>query len=209
MVIEKLKLGELQTNCYLMYDPSTSEAIVIDPADEASFIGEKLVRRNLELKFIIATHGHFDHILAAWELQLAFGIPFLIYKGDLFLVQSVKKSASWWLKKEIITNPPEKIAFIKDGEKINLGNLNISVIHTPGHTPGSVCLYAASEKILFTGDTLFAQGVGRTDFAYASEKQLSASFKKLSRLPGDTLIYPGHGESSLLGEALQDIATFA
>ena len=200
--IEKLCLGELQTNCYLLRDPNAKEAIIVDPAAEAEFIGEKLARENTTPKLIIATHGHFDHILAAWELQLAFDIPFLIHKDDLFLVKKLTSSASYWLKRKVWQKPPEKIEFVEKKEKIELGKHALEVIHTPGHTPGSICLYSEEEEFILTGDTLFARGVGRTDFSYSSKKLLFLSLRKIFSLPSYLVIHPGHGPSCSLKEAL-------
>lgn len=192
MTIRKLTLGELQTNCYLVYDEKTKEGIIIDPADDANFISEQTLSLNVNPKFIVATHGHYDHILAAWELQLAFNIPFFIHKDDLFLVKNLNKSASHWSSRKIVERPPEKIDFLQEGESI----VFVKIIHTPGHTPGSVCLYNKEEKILFTGDTLFADGIGRTDFSYSSAKDIKESVNKILSLPEETIIYPGHGENA-------------
>lgn len=187
-------LGELQTNCYIVIYQNTNQCLIIDPADEANFISEQILRQNLKPTAIIATHGHFDHILAADELQMAFAIPFYIHQRDLFLVKNLQKSASFWTKRKIVEKSPEKISFFQAHTRNFAG---LKIIHTPGHTPGSVCLYFPEEKTLFTGDTLFANGVGRTDFAYSSEKDLLTSLKNLSQLPPETKLYPGHGESKI------------
>lgn len=198
-------LGELQTNCYLIINQNTNQCLIIDPADEANFISEQILKQKLKPTAIIATHGHFDHILAANELQMAFAIPFYIHKKDLFLVKNLQKSASFWTKRKIFEKSPEKISFLQTRIRNFKDFGKLRIIHTPGHTPGSVCLYFPEEKTLFTGDTLFANGVGRTDFTYSSEKDLLASLKKLAKLPGETKIYPGHGESSNLKEALVNL----
>jgi len=203
MKIQTFVLGELQTNVFLVSDPETNEAILIDPADEANFLSEKILTQNLKLKQIIATHAHFDHILAAWELSLAFNLPLCFHPKDKKIANYMQKSAKFWLKREIVEKPPQNIKHLNPKTKITFGNLELKVIHTPGHSPGSICLYSKKEKVLFTGDTLFANGVGRTDFPYGSDKDLSTSLKKLNKLPPNTKIYPGHGPISTLGKSIQ------
>ena len=191
--IKTLVLGELETNCYLVIDQNTNQCIIIDPADEADFISEQILRLKVKPLGVLATHGHFDHILAANELQLAFNIPFYIHEKDLFLVKNLKKNASFWTERKIVEKPPKKICFFPKNFKFKISNLKFTIIPTPGHTPGSVCLYFQKENVIFTGDTLFADGIGRTDLSYSSEKDLLASLKKLSQFPPKTKIYPGHG----------------
>lgn len=195
--IQTFTLGELQTNCYLVIDQNTKQCLIIDPADDANFISEQVLRQNLKPVAVLATHGHFDHILAAGELQMAFDIPFYINEKDLFLVKNLQKNATFWTKREIIEKSPDKISFFPSNIKYRISNIEFDVISTPGHTPGSVCFYFPEEKILFSGDTLFKDGVGRTDLSYSSEKDLQYSLKKLAQLPRETKIYPGHGESFL------------
>lgn len=205
MVIKTFVLGELQTNCYLVYDGTTKQGVIIDPADEANFISEQILELKIKPEAIVATHGHFDHILASWELQLAFNIPFLIHKQDVPIVSYMQKSATWWLKKKIIEKPPEKIKTIKEKDEIKFGKEKLKVIHTPGHSPGGICLYSPTNSILFSGDTLFANAVGRTDLNCGSPEELASSLKKLSSLPATTTIYPGHGPSSSLKDALKEV----
>jgi len=197
MQIKTFILGELQTNCYLVIDQNNKQCLIIDPADDANFISEQILRQNLKPVAILATHGHFDHILAADELQMAFKIPFYINEKDLFLVKNLQKNASFWAKREIIERPPSPSIFSSDNFKFSILNFKLDLIPTPGHTPGSVCFYFPKEKILFSGDTLFADGVGRSDLSYSSPSDLQNSLKKLSQLPRETKIYPGHGESFL------------
>lgn len=198
MKIERLVVGQLATNCYLVSDKK-NEAIIIDPGDDGDYIIQRILDLKLSPKLIIATHGHFDHVLAVIELKLAFKIPFLIHRLDLFLIKQVQKSAKYFLKIEVypVVTPDR---FLKDGEIIKVGNESLEVLVTPGHTPGSISLLG--KGIVFTGDTLFANGVGRTDFSYGSKEALEKSLKKLSRLPGDTLVYPGHGKETTIRETL-------
>lgn len=211
MEILTFVLGELQTNCYILVNQNTEQCIIIDPADDANFISEQILRLKLKPIAIVATHGHFDHILASYELQLAFSTPFYVHEKDLFLIKNLQKNASFWTKRIIVEKSPEIIKCFKTEnlkdfiDFSDFTDFKLKVIPTPGHTPGGICFYSLKEKILFTGDTLFNNGVGRTDLSYSSEKDLFASLKKLSKLPKETKIYPGHGENSTLKEALLKI----
>lgn len=197
--IETFTLGELATNCYLVYNDTTRHAFVIDPADEGSFISEKILELQLDLQAIVLTHGHFDHVLGLLELKLNFNVPIYLHEADLFLLKQAQTSALHWLKREV---PPVPLAsdFVTDGQQLTLSGSSFEIIHTPGHTPGSVCLYSADEQVLFSGDTLFRNAVGRTDFRYSKPLQLNASLHRLFELPAETLIYPGHGETTIIEE---------
>lgn len=202
MIIETLVLGALQTNCYIVYDAMTKDGVVIDPSDEAVFIAEKLEREHIKLVGIIATHGHFDHILAAGELQLIYPTaPFYIHEKDMFLLNNMNSSATHWLKTKEKRIVPQTVHFLtnKMFQASSAGRrIQFQVIHTPGHTPGSICLYA-KDVALFSGDTLFQGAVGRTDLSYSRPDDLTKSLKKLYALPGDTLVYPGHGDPTTIG----------
>lgn len=193
MEIKSLVIGELQTNCYLVWDKETKEGLIIDPGDDANFVTEQVLGLNFQPISIVATHGHFDHLLAADELSMAFGVPLLIHQEDLPLLNRLQKSAEHWLKRKIVEKPPVNIKILKSVNIISFGSEALTIIETPGHTPGSICLYSAEQNLLFTGDTLFAEGVGRTDYSYSSEKELEKSIAKLKSLSKETLIYPGHG----------------
>lgn len=198
MKIETLPVGQLQTNCYLVSDPESEQCLIIDPGDEANFISEKILRHGLSPQKIIATHGHFDHCLAAFELQMAFDIPFLIHPQDKKLLNRTTDSASYWMEREIVVQPPKVNKEIKEGDKISLDKRKLEIIHTPGHTPGGIALYNQEEKIAFVGDTLFKNGVGRTDFKYASSRKLQQSIKKLKNELSGYTAYPGHGEKFIV-----------
>lgn len=197
MVVDKLVVGSLQTNCYLYWDEETTDLFIIDPGDDGDFIIQKILSLNLKPKLIIATHGHFDHVLAVTELKLAFNIPFLLHKDDLFLYQRASKTNTFFTKTQ--SDPVMPVdRFIKEGDKISVGRLTLDVRETPGHTPGSISLLG--KGIVFSGDTIFARGIGQTDYSYSSKKDLDLSIKKLLRLPPQTIIYPGHGETTLIEE---------
>lgn len=199
MKVKTLVVGQLQTNCYLVWDQKSKAAIIIDPGDAADFIFRQI--RDLELKpqLIVATHGHFDHILAAKELQLGLKIPFLVHQKDLFLVKRMRSSARHWLGIEV-GPPPKMDQFVKEADEIKFGTEKLKVIELPGHSPGGVGFFDRGEGIVFSGDTLFYRGVGRTDFGYASEKDLNASIKKLLQFPPATKVYPGHGQETTIGK---------
>ena len=195
MEILSFSLGALNTNAYLVFCPKTRAGLIIDPADEANFLSEKILREKIKPLAIVATHGHFDHLLAANELQLAFGIPFLIHQNDQKILSTLQKSASWHLRRKMSEEPPKKLSFLKEGEKICFGKEWLTVIELPGHTPGSIGLYNFSQKILFSGDTIFKDGVGRADFAYSSPESLTQSLQKIREKFAGFRIFPGHGES--------------
>lgn len=193
MNIQSFQLGTLQTNCYFIIE--NKNCIVIDPADSADFILEKIQRENLQLTSLIATHGHFDHILAVGEIQLSIDVPFFINTEDMFLIKRMNETAEYFLGFNPGSITPKSIKHLSEFK-----HPHFKLIHTPGHTPGSSCLYVSTEHSIFTGDTLFKQAVGRYDFSYSDKKKLFASIDKLFKLPEDTIIYSGHGEMTTIGE---------
>ena len=204
--IETLSLGLLATNCYIIWNESQRDCLIIDPADSGDTISQLVLDHQLHPSAIILTHGHFDHVLGLLEVKLNFGSPILMHKDDTQLLKGAQKSAEHWLK--LRTDPvPKAESFLSDGDQIEIGTLSLKVLHTPGHTPGSICLFADDEQlpypILFSGDTLFAEGVGRTDFSYSKPLQLRDSLEKLLQLPATTRIFPGHGESTTIEKAQQ------
>ncbi|MCL5090797.1 MAG: MBL fold metallo-hydrolase [Patescibacteria group bacterium] len=193
MQVKTLVVGELQTNCYLLWDEENKNALIIDPGDAADFIITEVLALKLKPTAIILTHGHFDHCLAADELSKAFLIPVYLNQKDLFLVNDLQKRAEHWLSRKIIEEPPK----ISEGFE-EFEGFGGKIIETPGHTPGSVCLYFPKEKILFSGDTLFANGQAETNHSYSSKQDLRISLEKLSQFSPGIKIYPGHGEAFLL-----------
>lgn len=191
-----LTVGQLQENCYIAVDTSSQQAVIIDPGDAADFIFQRIRDAACVPQYIIATHGHFDHLMAVTELAAAFQIPFLIHQRDEFLVTNLRSSARHFVKTD--PGPVPKIdRFIKEGEKLSIGTIPFEILETPGHTPGSVCLYVKKESVLFCGDTIFAQGgVGRTDFSYSDKRALQNSLQRICALSSETILYPGHGVPS-------------
>jgi hydroxyacylglutathione hydrolase len=196
MQIKIISVGELQTNCYLVWNSDFQDCFIIDPGDDADFLTEEILRLGLQPKAILLTHGHYDHCLGCLELKLNFNPPIYLDQKDDFLYQNAAKSATYWSSSKALKQPTP----LPLPKEITLGNSTFTVISTPGHTPGSVCFYA--KPYLFTGDTLFVDTVGATNHAYSSSKDLQKSLKTLGKLPPETEIYPGHGESSDLETAL-------
>ncbi len=196
MQVYKYPLGQLSTNCYLLV--KEGKCIIIDPADEASFLLEKIERQKLKLLALFATHGHFDHLMAAGDIQLSTLVPLYIFEQDVFLLKRINQTAKHFLGYNPHVLLPQKIKYFKPG-KSNLENFNFHVFHTPGHTPGGACFYFEKEKIIFTGDTVFKNAVGRYDFSYCNKNDLKASVEQILSLPEETLIYPGHAEETFVG----------
>ncbi len=205
MKIITYPLGELQANCYFLIQDK--DCVIIDPGDSADFILEEVSRNNLKVKAIIATHGHFDHVMAVGELQASFDAPFYISSKDQFLLDRVAETAKHFLGHTPIVIPIKASKDITAG-KFQISNFKFQIFHTPGHTPGSVCLYNKDEGVLFTGDTLFKDGIGRYDFSYSNKKELLTSINQLIEvLPEETLVYPGHGDPTTLGEEAMKLAS--
>jgi glyoxylase-like metal-dependent hydrolase (beta-lactamase superfamily II) len=199
MIIETFPVGWLQCNCTILGDERTREAIVIDPGDDSAEILARLKKHGLTVRQIVCTHTHIDHVGAICELQELAGPPASIHKADLFLFEKLDVQAQW-----IGIPMPKRGAidhFVEDGDAVACSGVEIGVIHTPGHTPGSTSfLLAGDRNILFTGDTLFAQSIGRTDLWGGSQPQILTSIqKKLMTFDDDTLVIAGHGQSTTIG----------
>ena len=196
MIIKNIVVGPLEVNCYILGCEDTKEAAIIDPGDNADEIISNIEKEGLNPKFIINTHAHFDHIGGVKAIQHHFKIDFILHEGDLFLVENASEQATAFGLKPISKPVVNKNA--TNGEKVNLGNKSITVIHTPGHSPGGVCYY--SDNNVFVGDTLFAGSIGRTDLPGGSYDTLINSIKEnLFPLGDSTIVYPGHGPSTTIG----------
>lgn len=199
-------LGELQANCYFLIEDK--DCVIIDAGDSADFILEKVSRQNLNVKAIVATHGHFDHVMAVGELQASLDAPFYISSKDQFLLDRVAETAKHFLGHVPIVIPIKESTNLEQ-DSLQATGFGLQVIPTPGHTPGSVCIYSKDEAALFTGDTLFKDGIGRYDFSYSNKKQLLESIGHLMKsLPEDTLVYSGHGDITTLGEEEKNFNNF-
>ncbi|GAB4218898.1 MAG: MBL fold metallo-hydrolase [Candidatus Microgenomates bacterium] len=207
MKIIRYSLGELQANCYFLIE--NNNLLIIDPADETSFILEEIQRQRLKLVGMLATHGHFDHIMAAGEIQKSFNVPLFINKKDQFLVDRLEETAKHFLSCQPIIFKPRNIEYFDPNKKtFRIPSFTLHIIFSPGHTPGSVCFYFEKEKIIFTGDTLFKSAIGRYDFSYSKEQDLKNSLKKILNLPDEAIVYPGHGEETVIKNEKNIIMTF-
>ncbi len=194
--LDTLVVGELQINCYLLGCSVTREAAIIDPGGDSQMITDKVAEREAIVKMILLTHGHFDHIGALELLRRKYGCPVLIHAADAGALTNPMVNLSALTGEGIVSAEPEQL--LHDGDQIQLGRLTLDVLHTPGHTRGGVCF--KYDGLLFSGDTLFNSGVGRTDLPGGSMAQLETSIRdKLYVLPDDTLVLPGHGESTSIG----------
>ena len=202
--VERLVVGQMQTNCYLIYNENTHEAIILDPGEDDAYIIEKVQQVDLKPLKIIVTHGHFDHILAAYSIQKTYNIPFVIHKNDRFLVHQMASCASHFLGFETHSLPPVIDEDIYDGVKVKIGYQYLDVIETPGHTPGSISLIDETRSFAIVGDLVFAGGgVGRTDFSYSNTHDLNRSIEIFLSYPKEMTIFTGHGETTTIGEVIK------
>ncbi len=198
MIIETVVVGPLAVNCYVTASETTREAAVIDPGGDAGKISDVLRKDNLKLKYIILTHAHFDHAGAAAELQEETGAQVLAHEKDALLLKNTDAQAALFGMQT--SRPPRPDYFLKGGDSIKIGDVEMEVIETPGHTPGGISLYVKDAKVVFTGDTLFWGSIGRTDLPGGDFNTIIHSLKdKLGRLPDDTKVYPGHGDDTTIG----------
>ena len=192
--ILKYPLGTLEANCYILYEEKLRNAWIVDPSDDADFISSIILKNQLIVNMIIATHGHFDHILAAFELQNAFNVPFCINKKDKFLIDRLEESVKHFLNYKFRVFKPIINRELKNGEILQLGKYKFKVLETPGHTPGSISLYCKSKNLIFSGDVIFEGGyIGRTDFKYSNAKDLEVSINKIKNIDKNLRVYSGHG----------------
>jgi hydroxyacylglutathione hydrolase len=193
MLIKTFTAGPVDTNCYLVGCPKTHQAAVIDaPQGVASKL---LHEKELKIKMIFITHSHWDHIADAAKLKETFQAPLYVHPYD---AENLKRPGADKLPLFFSIDGVEADGFLEEGEVFFIGNLKLQVIETPGHSPGGVCLWFPEEKVLFSGDTLFKGSMGRVDFPFSSPSQMRESLKKLSDLPPDTKVYPGHGPSTTI-----------
>lgn len=199
MIHEILPVGPLRCNCSVIGDAVSREAMVIDPGDDVLDVIAIIQKHNLTVKQIVITHAHIDHVGGAMKLRQATGAPILLNQNDYTLLKMLDVQAAW-----IGVESPGKVDIdrsVGDQEKVQAGSLIADVIHTPGHTEGSICLYFPAEKKLFAGDTLFAGSIGRTDLPGGSfEKIMQSLREKVLALPDETVVVPGHGSLTTIGE---------
>ena len=190
------EVGPLACNCYVVGDPATKEAIVVDPGGDAHKIAAALAEQELHVRSIVATHAHFDHLIAAERLRELTGAPFYLHDADRPMLDWYQESGQLFLGIELPPGPEVDNSAV-EGDRLAAGSMELEVLHTPGHSPGSISL--VGEGVVFSGDTLFARGVGRVDLPGGDGQALVSAIKeKLFLLPDETPVYPGHGPSTTI-----------
>jgi len=199
MIHEILAVGPLQCNCSIIGDETAREAMVIDPGDDIEDVLALIRKHNLQVRQIVITHAHIDHVGGAMKLRAATGAPILLNQNDYALLKMLDVQAAW-----IGVAPPGKVEIdqsLGQADSVKAGSLSATVLHTPGHTEGSVCLYFPADKKLIAGDTLFAGSIGRTDLPGGSfDKIIHSLHEKVLALPDDTVVVPGHGPLTTIAE---------
>jgi len=199
MIHEILPVGPLQCNCSVIGDEATREGLVIDPGDDIEQVLALVRKHNLQIKQIIVTHAHIDHVGGAMKLRLATGAPILLNQNDYALLKMLDVQAAW-----IGMPTPDKVEIdqsLGQADTVKTGDLAAQVLHTPGHTEGSICLYFPAESKLIAGDTLFAGSIGRTDLPGGSwEKIIRSLHERVLALPDETIVVPGHGPLTTIGD---------
>jgi len=202
MKVERRIVGPIETNCYVVACEKTREAIVVDPGfgkSEAQAFIDEIKERGLKVKYIVNTHGHDDHTSGNTAIKEATNAKVLIHEADAHMLTPPSPN-----RQKTRNNKPEFSSadrLLKEGDIIEIGDIKLTVIHTPGHTKGSISLHSQNDNVAFTGDTLFAQSIGRTDLPGGSYPDIMRSLKtKLAKLPDQTVVYPGHGETTTIGK---------
>jgi glyoxylase-like metal-dependent hydrolase (beta-lactamase superfamily II) len=208
MKIQRFTVNPLEENCYVLHCEDTLQAIILDcgafRADEQKEITDYIAANRLQLVDSILTHGHFDHIWGEQYIYDTYGLKPRLHADDMDIYLHIEEYLASFMRMPGSAKVPPLGTFLKEGDKITFGHQTLSVIHTPGHTPGGVCFYHEQEHILFSGDSLFRQSVGRTDFPGGSYASLNNALKNnILTLPEDTRVYPGHGpETNIKDEKL-------
>jgi hydroxyacylglutathione hydrolase len=198
MILDVIVVGALAVNCYIVGSAATREAIVIDPGDDTPRVMAVLAQKGLKAKYIVLTHAHFDHAGGAKKLKDSTGAKVIIDEKDAPLLKNMEGQGAMFGMR--VPAPPQPDSFAHEGDIIKVGELELKVIETPGHTQGGISLYMQKQGIVFTGDTLFESSIGRTDLPGGNHSQILHSLKdKLCRLPDATKVYPGHGGETTIG----------
>lgn len=195
MQIRRLVMGDLETNCYVVSD-AAGQTMIIDPADDAEQLIAFLRQNHLCVVAVVLTHAHFDHMLAAHAVRDAYNVPLYIGQGDSdAMTNPIRNLSGLFSPDEAITI--EDFTCVSDGDSIRVGELSFEILETPGHTPGCICLHCGG--VLFSGDTLFADSIGRLDFPGGDPSAMQKSLLRLMQLPSETEVFPGHGPETTIG----------
>ncbi|MCC6347901.1 MAG: MBL fold metallo-hydrolase [Nitrospirales bacterium] len=195
MLIKTVVVGPLQVNCYIVGDEASKRALVIDPGDEPDRILQIVKQAELQVDYVVCTHGHFDHVGAVMDMKNETGAKVVLHRDEIPVYSMARDMAAFWGYD--LEPLPEPEVIVQEGDVLTFGQLSLEVFHTPGHSPGGICLYGGD--LLFSGDTLFAGSVGRTDFEGGDLAKLRDSFRRLMILPEATEVLPGHGPASTIG----------
>ena len=195
MILKRIIVGPLESNCYIIADERTKETLLVDPGDEPDRIIDVINKNNFKIKYIILTHAHFDHVGALSDIKQETGAPIIIHHDERETYRGTREHAAF-LGFEI-DEIPEPDVLVSEGDILEIGDLKFEIIHTPGHSPGGICLLG--KDILITGDTIFAGSVGRTDLHGGDILQLKNSFKRIMSLSEEIKILPGHGPETTVG----------
>ncbi|HTI13025.1 MAG TPA: MBL fold metallo-hydrolase [Dictyobacter sp.] len=197
-IVACITVGVLEENCYLFACPQTREAVIIDPGDEAERILETIEELNIKPKYIINTHGHYDHIGAIDAVSTVFPVPLAIHPADVFMYTDERFARNSGRPAPLVKRKPDIL--LQEGDTLSFGTLTLRVVHTPGHSPGGVC-FICEPYCVFSGDTLFYRGIGRTDLPGGSHEQIEQSIRqKLYTLEDELVVFPGHGQSTTIIE---------
>jgi glyoxylase-like metal-dependent hydrolase (beta-lactamase superfamily II) len=196
MIVKRLAVGPIEANCFVVGDGDSRKAMVVDPGDEPDRIMDSLRADNLSVEYIVCTHAHFDHVGAVPDIKNETGAKLIVHEDEMDIYQGARDMAAFWGYD--IDPLPEPDLLVREGDEIRLGSLSFRVLHTPGHSPGGICLFG--EGVVLTGDTLFAGAVGRTDFHGGNINKLKESVRRLLALPPETRVLAGHGPDSTIGK---------
>jgi glyoxylase-like metal-dependent hydrolase (beta-lactamase superfamily II) len=195
MKIEQIIVGPLESNCFIVFDEQKHQALIVDPGAEPDKILRFIEAGKLDVNYIVCTHAHFDHVGAVAAIREKTAASIVLHKLEREIYAGVKDQGALW--GFTVEQPPQPDKLVEEGDTLRVGDLEFTVLHTPGHSPGGICLYGAG--VLISGDSIFAGSVGRTDFFGGSIEALKGSFKRIISLPPDTKILPGHGEQTTVG----------
>lgn len=198
-MIIQLPIGLVGSNCYLVYDKGKGTGAVVDPGGDIQPVLDAIRENGLQIRYILNTHGHFDHSFSNAALKSALNVPLGIHPDDKDLLR--EGGGAPWFGMSAVSSPQPELA-LTEGLVLEVGSLHIQVIHTPGHTPGSICLYIPEDQALLTGDTLFPGSIGRTDLPGGDSERLMQSLRRLLSLPPQTTLYPGHGPATSLSQEM-------